>query len=245
MIGNMAVYAALTQPGDTVMTIPQPVGGHSSNRHDGPAGIRGLNIVDVPFDTHELEVDLHAFEHAAREARPKLIALGASMTLFPLPVREIADIARGVGRQGLLRRRAPARPDRRRPVPGPARRGRGGADRQRRQDVLRPAVGRDGVERLRAHAAAAGRGLPRARRHAPGQPRRRAGRRRGRAARVRAAVHGRRRRQRPDARARAAHPRRPRPRRPQGLHHHAPGDRRRARVRRRPRRSRIASPRPT
>ena len=50
MIGNMAVYAALTEPGDTVMTIPQPVGGHSSNRHDGPAGIRGLNIVDVPFD---------------------------------------------------------------------------------------------------------------------------------------------------------------------------------------------------
>jgi glycine hydroxymethyltransferase len=50
MIGNMAVYAALTEPGDTVMTIPQPVGGHSSNRYDGPAGIRGLNIVDVPFD---------------------------------------------------------------------------------------------------------------------------------------------------------------------------------------------------
>ncbi len=61
MIGNMAVYAALTQPGDTVMTIPQPVGGHSSNRHDGPAGIRGLNIVDIPFDAHELEVDLDAF----------------------------------------------------------------------------------------------------------------------------------------------------------------------------------------
>ena len=32
-------------------------------------------------------------------------------------------------------------------------------------------------------------------------------------------VHGRDRRQRPDARARAAHPRRARPRRPQGLHH--------------------------
>ena len=30
MIGNMAVYAALTEPGDTVMTIPQPVGGHSA-----------------------------------------------------------------------------------------------------------------------------------------------------------------------------------------------------------------------
>jgi glycine hydroxymethyltransferase len=93
MIGNMAVYAALTEPGDTVMTIPQPVGGHSSNRHDGPAGIRGLRIVDVPFDAGELEVDLPAFEAAGKAARPKLIALGASMTLFPLPVREIVEIA--------------------------------------------------------------------------------------------------------------------------------------------------------
>src|SRR3954447_18857897 len=92
MIGNMAVYAALTQPGDTVMTIPQPVGGHSSNRHDGPAGIRGLDIVDVPFDAKELEVDLEQFARTARNVRPKLVALGASMTLFPLPVTEIATI---------------------------------------------------------------------------------------------------------------------------------------------------------
>ena len=97
MIGNMAVYAALTQPGDTVMTIPQPVGGHSSNRHDGPAGIRGLTIVDVPFDPRELEVDLDEFAKIAREVQPKLVALGASMTLFPLPVTEIASIAKEWG----------------------------------------------------------------------------------------------------------------------------------------------------
>ena len=65
----MAVYAALTEPGDTVMTIPQPVGGHSSNRYDGPAGIRGLNIVDVPFDPRELEVDLDAFADGGARRR--------------------------------------------------------------------------------------------------------------------------------------------------------------------------------
>ena len=34
MIGNLAVYTALTEPGDVIMSIPQPFGGHSSNRID-------------------------------------------------------------------------------------------------------------------------------------------------------------------------------------------------------------------
>jgi glycine hydroxymethyltransferase len=92
MIGNMAVYAALTEPGDTIMSIPQPVGGHSSNRSDGPAGIRGLRIVDIRLDPEELEVDLEAFASVAREHQPRLVALGASMTLFPLPVHEMSQI---------------------------------------------------------------------------------------------------------------------------------------------------------
>ena len=91
MIGNLAVYTALTQPGDTIMSAPQPMGGHSSNRLDGPAGVRGLKVVDIPF-TPELEVDLAAFRLRAEQARPRLVALGMSMTLFPLPCREIADI---------------------------------------------------------------------------------------------------------------------------------------------------------
>src|SRR5439155_4028164 len=57
MIGNLAVYAALTEPGDVVMSLAQPVGGHSSNRRDGPAGIRGLTVVHLPVDPHETEVD--------------------------------------------------------------------------------------------------------------------------------------------------------------------------------------------
>jgi glycine hydroxymethyltransferase len=92
MLGNMAVYTALCQPGDTVMTAPQPFGGHSSNRIDGPAGMRGLNIVDVPFDPETLEVDLDQFAQAARQHQPKLVVMGMSMTLFPLPVREMSRV---------------------------------------------------------------------------------------------------------------------------------------------------------
>ncbi len=92
MLGNMAVYTALAQPGDTVMSAAQPFGGHSSNRSDGPAGMRGLNIVDVPFNPETLEVDLDRFAQVARQHQPKLVVMGMSMTLFPLPVREMSRI---------------------------------------------------------------------------------------------------------------------------------------------------------
>ena len=92
MIGNLAVYTATTAPGDIIMSLPQPVGGHSSNRVDGPAGVRGLKIVDVPVDPVELEVDLDLFARTARLVRPKVVALGASMTLFPFPIRQMSEV---------------------------------------------------------------------------------------------------------------------------------------------------------
>ncbi len=92
MIGNAVAYTALTEPGDIIMSVAQPFGGHSSNRPIGPAGARGLKVVDIPFDPDELTVDLDAFRSLAPLVRPKLVTLGLSMTLFPLPVREMKQV---------------------------------------------------------------------------------------------------------------------------------------------------------
>jgi glycine hydroxymethyltransferase len=92
MLGNLTAYTALTAPGDVIMSIAQPFGGHSSNRMDGPAGVRGLNIVDVPMDPTDLVVDLEVFRKTAPLVRPKLVALGASLTLFPFPLQEMSAI---------------------------------------------------------------------------------------------------------------------------------------------------------
>lgn len=97
MIGNAVVYTALSEPGDVVMTAAQPVGGHSSNRIDGPAGAMGRKIVDIPFDPQELTVDVDAFRKLAPLVRPKLVALGLSMTLFPQPVAAMKDAIRDWG----------------------------------------------------------------------------------------------------------------------------------------------------
>jgi glycine hydroxymethyltransferase len=92
MLGNLTIYHALVKPGDRVMTASQPFGGHSSNRIDGPAGTRGLEIYDIPYDPVTLEVNLDQFAEEALRIRPKLVVMGMSMTLFPLPVREMVDI---------------------------------------------------------------------------------------------------------------------------------------------------------
>ena len=234
MIGNMAVYAALTEPGDTVMTIPQPVGGHSSNRVDGPAGIRGLNIVDIPFNAQELEVDLDAFAEVARAHRPKLVALGASMTLFPLPVREIAEIVSewdgivyfdGAHQLGLIAGGQFQDPLREGAhiITGSAGKTFSGPQSgvavwndpkltKPLLDAVFPALAATHqVNRVAALAAAAAELLAFGPEYMAAI-----------VANAQALA------------ARAGPARRARPRRPQGLHAHAPGDRRRARVRRRP-----------
>jgi len=97
MLGNMAVYYAMAEPGDVIMSVAQPFGGHSSNRLDGPAGQRGLKIVDIPFDPVELTVDMDLFRKVAPLVRPKLVTLGLSMTLFPQPVQEMKSVVQEWG----------------------------------------------------------------------------------------------------------------------------------------------------
>jgi glycine hydroxymethyltransferase len=92
MIGNAVVYTALSRPGDVIMSAAQPVGGHSSNRIEGPAGAMGRKVVDIPFDPRELVADIDQFRKAAPLVRPSLVALGLSMTLFPQPVAEMKRV---------------------------------------------------------------------------------------------------------------------------------------------------------
>jgi glycine hydroxymethyltransferase len=70
MVSNTVVYFALTQPGDIVMSLPKPAGGHSSNRMDGPAGLRGCRIVDVPFDPHEDDCGCGGFPQRSGAGAP-------------------------------------------------------------------------------------------------------------------------------------------------------------------------------
>ncbi|CAM2197844.1 Serine hydroxymethyltransferase [Paraburkholderia kururiensis] len=92
MAATLVAYTALAQPGDTIMSAPLPMGGDTSNRTNGPPGVRGLRVIDIPYSTKDGVIDLDEFAAVARRKRPAVTGLGMTLTLFPLPVREIKEI---------------------------------------------------------------------------------------------------------------------------------------------------------
>jgi glycine hydroxymethyltransferase len=95
-MANLYAFMALARPGDPVMVIPESAAGHATHHRTGAAGLYGLQIHDVPYDPAAMNVDLEALARRAREIRPAIILVGASLVLFPYDldaVRRIADDA--------------------------------------------------------------------------------------------------------------------------------------------------------
>ncbi|MBR3748398.1 MAG: serine hydroxymethyltransferase, partial [Firmicutes bacterium] len=94
---NHAVYAALCQPGDTVMGMNLTDGGHLT--HGSPVNMSGTYFKIVPYGvSKETEtIDYDALEKQAVEAKPKLIVAGASAYARIIDFPRLADIAKKVG----------------------------------------------------------------------------------------------------------------------------------------------------
>ena len=98
-VANMAAFFALTEPGDTIMSLSVPHGGHISHDRFSAAGLRGLKVEYYEFDNDSFNIDVDATRRKVEklDAKPKVFVLGASLFLFPHPVKEIAEIAEEVG----------------------------------------------------------------------------------------------------------------------------------------------------
>ncbi|MCZ6677758.1 MAG: serine hydroxymethyltransferase [Candidatus Poribacteria bacterium] len=93
-LANMAVYYALLEPGDTILSMKLDHGGHLS--HGLPQNFSGryYNIVPYGVDAETERVNMNTIAELAKEHRPKLIVVGASA--YPrwfdfAQWREIAD----------------------------------------------------------------------------------------------------------------------------------------------------------
>ena len=94
---NLAAYAALLEPGDTVLGMSLDQGGHLT--HGSPVNFSGklYNFVPYGLDPATETIDYDALEALAREHRPKLVVGGASAYPRVIDFERMATIAHGVG----------------------------------------------------------------------------------------------------------------------------------------------------
>lgn len=94
---NMAVFFALLEPGDTVLSMNLAHGGHLS--HGSPVNMSGKYFNIVPYgvteDTNTIDYD--EIRKLAIESKPKLILAGASAYPRTIDFEKFAEIAKEVG----------------------------------------------------------------------------------------------------------------------------------------------------
>lgn len=96
-IANLAVFVGLINDGDTIMALDVPHGAHVSHTIHGALGLRRVRVINMPFDKDAMNIDVDETIKLIEKHEPKLIIFGASLFLFPHPVREISEHAKSYG----------------------------------------------------------------------------------------------------------------------------------------------------
>ncbi len=94
VVANLAVYSAFTDPGDMMMALSIPNGGHISHgKKDfgGSAGaVHGLGVSYFAFDKEAMNIDVdETKKRIAALPSLKLAMFGCSLFLFPHPIKEL------------------------------------------------------------------------------------------------------------------------------------------------------------
>jgi glycine hydroxymethyltransferase len=96
---NQAVFFATLKPGDTILGMSLPHGGHLT--HGSPVNMSGkwFNVVPYGVDLESELIDYAAAERLAHEHKPKLIVAGASAYSRVIDWKRFRDMADAVGAQ--------------------------------------------------------------------------------------------------------------------------------------------------
>ena len=93
---NMAAYYALLQPGDTIMGLSLPHGGHLTHGWDVNFSARFYHSVQYVVDRETQLIDYDAVRALAKEAHPKIIVCGATAYPRLFDFKAFGEIAKEV-----------------------------------------------------------------------------------------------------------------------------------------------------
>ncbi len=94
---NIAVYTAVLQPGDKILTMSLEHGGHLTHGH--PKNVSGMlyKVVNYGVDENSGRIDYAKLEEIAIAERPKLITVGASAYPREIDFERMGKIAKKTG----------------------------------------------------------------------------------------------------------------------------------------------------
>jgi len=96
-VANMVAIYALTSPGDLISTCALSNGAHISTATFGAVGFRGVNTVNYPWDSENMNIDVDGTRKLLLKERPKVAQFGLSVFLFPTPINELQDAFQEIG----------------------------------------------------------------------------------------------------------------------------------------------------
>lgn len=94
---NTSVIYGLLKPGDKIAAPDLSGGGHISAAKFGAVGLRGLDIVNYPYDQETMTILPDEASKMIVREKPKVCLVGQSVFLFPTPLKEMQDAFQEVG----------------------------------------------------------------------------------------------------------------------------------------------------
>ncbi|MHA1893449.1 MAG: serine hydroxymethyltransferase [Candidatus Helarchaeota archaeon] len=96
VVANICAYTACAEAGDKMLAMPIAMGGHISHNRTA-SRVTGLKVDFFEFDDEEMNLVVDKSIKKIKEYKPKICLFGASVFLFPHPVKELSEAAHEVG----------------------------------------------------------------------------------------------------------------------------------------------------
>jgi glycine hydroxymethyltransferase len=95
-IADWILLANLTRQGDIVMCISPEDGGYPGIWKNGLSSTLNLKVAPFPFSKDKMNIQVNETKELIAEIKPKILVFGASLLLFPNPVKELKGAANDV-----------------------------------------------------------------------------------------------------------------------------------------------------
>jgi glycine hydroxymethyltransferase len=96
-IADLTILALHTKPNDLIMCISASDGGYPGIWRKGAPSFLKLKVAELPFSKNSMNIEVEKAAELIRKKRPSMVIFGASLILFPHPVKALTQVIHEAG----------------------------------------------------------------------------------------------------------------------------------------------------